>query len=105
MRSVRTHLGWLPLVVLLSAAGAQVASAEDPAQLVNPFIGTANGGNTYPGATLPFGMVAFSPEEVPVKGAHARRGGTLDFVLAHRPDVRWGRAAPPPSFSPRSVQP
>ncbi|OSC48759.1 hypothetical protein B5181_41465, partial [Streptomyces sp. 4F] len=24
-------------------------------------IGSANGGNTYPGATLPFGMIAWSP--------------------------------------------
>lgn len=83
MRSVRTHLGWLSLVVLLSAAGAQVASAEDPVQLVDPFIGTANGGNTYPGATLPFGMVAFSPEEVPVKGAHAR------FAIAAPGGYAW----------------
>ena len=35
----------------------------DPAALVNPLIGTANGGNDYPGATLPLGMVAWSPEE------------------------------------------
>lgn len=36
----------------------------DPAALVNPLIGTANGGNTFPGAVVPFGMVAWSPEEV-----------------------------------------
>ncbi len=35
----------------------------DPAALVNPLIGTANGGNDYPGATLPLGMLAWSPEE------------------------------------------
>jgi predicted alpha-1,2-mannosidase len=29
---------------------------------VNPLIGTAGGGNTFPGATLPFGMVQFSPD-------------------------------------------
>ena len=40
----------------------------DLAGEVNPFIGTTNGGNTYPGATLPFGMVAFSPEETPLPG-------------------------------------
>jgi predicted alpha-1,2-mannosidase len=28
---------------------------------VDPLIGSAGGGNTYPGATLPFGMVAWSP--------------------------------------------
>src|SRR5271168_1946446 len=55
------------LAVLLMALGATSAQA-DPAGEVNPFIGTTNGGNTYPGATLPFGMVAFSPEETPLPG-------------------------------------
>ncbi|WP_263379410.1 GH92 family glycosyl hydrolase [Granulicella paludicola] len=36
---------------------------KDPAALVNPLIGTTNGGNDYPGATLPLGMLAWSPEE------------------------------------------
>lgn len=39
------------------------STKADPAALVNPLIGTANGGNDYPGATLPLGMVAWSPEE------------------------------------------
>lgn len=50
--------------IALSSAQA----APDLASEVNPFIGTTNGGNTYPGATLPFGMVAFSPEETPLPG-------------------------------------
>jgi predicted alpha-1,2-mannosidase len=29
---------------------------------VDPFIGTANNGNTYPGATMPFGMLQWSPD-------------------------------------------
>lgn len=32
------------------------------AQLVNPFIGTAAHGHTFPGAVLPFGMVQLSPD-------------------------------------------
>ncbi len=44
-----------------------VARAQtDRAAEVNPFIGTANGGNVFPGATTPFGMVQFSPEASPV---------------------------------------
>jgi len=39
-----------------------LALAADPAALVDPRIGSSNGGNTFPGAVLPFGMVAFSPE-------------------------------------------
>ncbi len=47
----------------LALAAPTQAAALDPAASVNPFIGTANGGNVYPGATAPFGMVGFSPEE------------------------------------------
>ncbi len=36
--------------------------AQDPAQWVDPFIGTDGKGNTYPGASLPFGMVQLSPD-------------------------------------------
>ncbi|MFJ1745719.1 GH92 family glycosyl hydrolase [Streptomyces sp. NPDC088116] len=36
-------------------------AVRDPAQYVDPLIGSANGGNTYPGANLPFGMIAWSP--------------------------------------------
>ena len=32
------------------------------ASYVDPFIGTTAGGNTYPGAVVPFGMVQFSPD-------------------------------------------
>lgn len=39
------------------------ASAQnDLLQYVNPFIGTGGHGHTYPGATLPFGMVQLSPD-------------------------------------------
>jgi predicted alpha-1,2-mannosidase len=39
---------------------------QDRAGEVNPLIGTANGGNVFPGATSPFGMVQFSPEATPL---------------------------------------
>src|SRR6202453_4333761 len=60
------------IAIAMSALGiAQIGAqpAPDTAAEVNPFVGTANDGNTYPGATLPFGMVAFSPEEVSEKDA------------------------------------
>ena len=53
------------LAVLLALAAASGAQALGPAAEVNPLIGTANGGNTFPGAVVPFGMVQFSPEESP----------------------------------------
>jgi predicted alpha-1,2-mannosidase len=49
------------------AARAQSATPIDPTTLVNPFIGTAHGGNVFPGATTPFGMVQFSPEASPTR--------------------------------------
>jgi predicted alpha-1,2-mannosidase len=35
---------------------------QNPSQYVNPFIGTGGHGHTFPGATLPFGMVQLSPD-------------------------------------------
>jgi len=35
---------------------------KTPALFVNPFIGTGGHGHTFPGATLPFGMVQLSPD-------------------------------------------
>ena len=43
----------------LSAAAQTPPAAYDA---VNPIIGTAGGGNTFPGATLPFGMIQWSPD-------------------------------------------
>jgi predicted alpha-1,2-mannosidase len=57
-------------VLLLHTAGnlpLDAQSSHDPAAWVNPFIGTANGGNVFPGATMPFGMVQFSPEASPFR--------------------------------------
>lgn len=36
--------------------------SQSPAQYVNPFIGTGGHGHTFPGATVPFGMVQLSPD-------------------------------------------
>src|SRR5205085_4044013 len=56
----------LALVVSFTWPGAaqQAASVvgNDVAAYVNPFIGSAAGGNTFPGAVVPFGMVQWSPE-------------------------------------------
>ena len=38
---------------------------EDIIQYVNPMIGTANNGNTFPGAVVPWGMVSVSPHNSP----------------------------------------
>jgi len=46
------------LLILASVSNAQT----DYTKYVNPFIGTGGHGHTYPGATVPFGMVQLSPD-------------------------------------------
>ncbi len=41
---------------------ATSAQTTEPAKYVNPFVGTDFHGHTYPGATVPFGMVQLSPD-------------------------------------------
>ena len=63
---------WLPVFLLalfiLGAGLSPVAdaqalvSANDRLALVDPFIGTGPDGHTFPGATVPFGMVQLSPD-------------------------------------------
>lgn len=48
----------LPLILL----GCTVIGQENLIQFVNPIVGTQRMGHTYPGATVPFGMVQLSPE-------------------------------------------
>ncbi|RKR83165.1 putative alpha-1,2-mannosidase [Mucilaginibacter gracilis] len=50
------------LIVLTLQATAQKKKPIDHTMLVNPFIGTGGHGHTYPGATVPFGMVQLSPD-------------------------------------------
>jgi predicted alpha-1,2-mannosidase len=40
----------------------KVSDEENLTDFVNPFIGTDGPGNTYPGATVPYGMVQLSPD-------------------------------------------
>jgi predicted alpha-1,2-mannosidase len=58
---------WVALGLAAVSLGqpAAATAAQAPVDLVNPLIGTTNGGNVFPGATAPFGMVQFSPEESP----------------------------------------
>lgn len=48
----------LTIALFIQAA----ATAQAPASYVNPFIGTGGHGHTFPGATVPFGMVQLSPD-------------------------------------------
>lgn len=46
---------------VLPATAEAAAPVTRPTAYVDPLIGSANGGNTFPGATLPYGMIAWSP--------------------------------------------
>jgi predicted alpha-1,2-mannosidase len=51
------------ILLLVTVAFSFMATAQkSPADYVNPFIGTGGHGHTYPGATMPFGMVQLSPD-------------------------------------------
>lgn len=64
-RTVRRLIFLLPLLFCISCTPTEqedesLTSANS--QYVDPFIGTGGHGHTYPGATLPFGMVQLSPD-------------------------------------------
>ncbi len=65
-KSVLTRVFVTGLLAVTAVASLAENSERDRAALVNPLIGTANGGNVFPGATTPFGMVQFSPEATPI---------------------------------------
>ncbi|MFB7597833.1 GH92 family glycosyl hydrolase [Streptomyces sp. NPDC056160] len=71
----------------LSTAPAPARAAEPRdarlTDLVNPFIGTANEGNTFPGATVPFGMVQFSPDTGHSTGYDYAQSRIRGFSLVH----------------------
>jgi predicted alpha-1,2-mannosidase len=60
----------LLLSIFLSVILTQGYSQNKYTQYVNPFIGTGGHGHTFPGATVPFGMVQLSPD--------TRRDGSWD---------------------------
>ncbi|MFK4088819.1 lectin [Kribbella sp. NPDC020789] len=78
----------LALVVAAAPPVVQAAAAPaitDPAQYVSPFVGTqegdvdfgngGGGGNTFPGAVAPFGMLQWSPDTLDASPAHKARPG------------------------------
>ncbi|MFE1193484.1 GH92 family glycosyl hydrolase [Streptomyces olivaceoviridis] len=46
----------------LAAPAAPPGLVKDPTPYVDPLIGTRNGGDVFPGAVVPFGMLSWSPE-------------------------------------------
>jgi predicted alpha-1,2-mannosidase len=100
-RPLRTVLSGLSVGLLVATAVAVTGTPAHAAtlnltQYVNPFIGTDDsnspnpvgggaGGSTYPGATVPFGMVQFSPDTPTASPSGYRYSDATveDFSLTH----------------------
>jgi predicted alpha-1,2-mannosidase len=80
------------LLATLALAGVPgvAAAAADPTTEVNPFIGTENFGNTFPGASLPFGMVQVSPDNGGQGGYDYSRNYIYGFSQTHLSGVGCG---------------
>ncbi|MET9666426.1 GH92 family glycosyl hydrolase [Streptomyces sp. NPDC006475] len=99
---IRTRTARLLAAVLLAGglsgpAGSAVAAgapavADDPASLVNPFVGTQNFGNTFPGASAPFGMVQVSPDTGGQGGYDYQQNRIHGFSQTHLSGVGCGVA-------------
>jgi predicted alpha-1,2-mannosidase len=72
------------------AVPAQAQTDADPSSLVNPFVGTQNFGNTFPGASVPFGMVQVSPDTGGQGGYDYKAGAIYGFSQTHLSGVGCG---------------
>ncbi|MEV5376295.1 GH92 family glycosyl hydrolase [Streptomyces nondiastaticus] len=77
-------------LALAAAVGGTSLTAPEPAAaaggltgLVNPFIGTQNEGNTFPGAAVPFGMVQLSPDTGHSTGYDYKHDHIRGFSTVH----------------------
>lgn len=67
-------------------AAGRAALVASPASVVNPFIGTSNQANDFPGADVPFGMVQWSPDTTsrpPGGGYEYNDSSITGFSLTH----------------------
>ncbi|HVV19276.1 MAG TPA: lectin, partial [Pseudonocardiaceae bacterium] len=72
--------------VPVTAITANAAVVSDPASVVNPFIGTSNAADDFPGADVPFGMVQWSPDTPsrPDGGGYEYKDSSITgFSLTH----------------------
>ncbi|WP_046727900.1 GH92 family glycosyl hydrolase [Streptomyces humi] len=84
----RTRLCLAGVLTASALFSAPAAGAVDPADghladLVNPFIGSQDEGNTFPGAAVPFGMVQLSPDTGHSTGYDYSQHRIRGFSLVH----------------------
>jgi predicted alpha-1,2-mannosidase len=75
-----------------SPAGAAPPAGPGPVDLVRPFVGTENFGNTFPGASAPFGMVQVSPDTGGQGGYDYKASAIYGFSQTHLSGVGCGVA-------------
>src|SRR4051812_1996507 len=84
---VRRNAVWV--LVLNCAFGVRAfaslseSGGPSPYDSVDTRIGTAGDGNTFPGATLPFGMVQWSPDTTTAGWYFYKHTAILGFSLTH----------------------
>lgn len=88
MRNQSTLVNLMKIVFLLVATIMSLVRCErsrgvDLTRYVNPFIGTAGSGNTFPGAVLPWGMVSVSPHTERQAPSGYIYGGSHFYGLGH----------------------
>jgi predicted alpha-1,2-mannosidase len=83
MRSFFVACCGLVGILTFSVSVAFAQQQLNPYDSVDTFIGTAGGGNTFPGATLPFGMVQWSPDTNRDAWYHYDEKSILGFSLTH----------------------
>jgi putative alpha-1,2-mannosidase len=62
MKALRKIVCWLFGLAFLVTATPAIALEKHPLRFVDPFIGTDGTGHVFPGAVVPFGMVAPGPD-------------------------------------------
>ncbi len=88
LESVGVVASIIAAILLASSGGAATTTPDDPLASVDPRIGTGGHGHTYPGATVPFGMVQVSPDTWNegwdwCSGYHRSDGSIMGFSHTH----------------------
>ncbi len=74
---------WLGLALTFCSFGFRPATGSPLTDWVNPFVGTAKGGNTFPGALVPWGMVSVSPHNAPQAPSGYMNGEPALYGFGH----------------------
>src|SRR3982750_1240210 len=80
------------LAVIPASPARAAAAAARPVDLFHPFVGTQNFGNTFPGASSPFGMVQVSPDTGGQGGYDYQQSAIYGFSQTHLSGVGCGVA-------------